>query len=173
HAALWVLGILCESLVEPFNPAMSLREQVCSLSKYAHMSFMLYRQHTTLFMPNQLYGDTQAMIKNVMFVIAKQQDLDDTQSVYIIQDGDDRLKGAFGNARTDDHDPNMGIPRLCQKLSSAADQGAIFENHPTWDHGHRRLTGDRKLGADHMNPKSWKGNVITGDVSLWTEWGHG
>ncbi|KIJ19222.1 hypothetical protein PAXINDRAFT_56678, partial [Paxillus involutus ATCC 200175] len=130
-AALKVLAMLCEALVEPFfNPVMSLKEQLRSLSKYAHLSFALYRKHRTSFMLNQLYGDTQAMIKNVVVLVAKQQDLDDSQPVYIIQDGDDLLEGVFGNACTDDHDPNMDTPQLCQKLSSAADQSAIFERQP-------------------------------------------
>ncbi|KIK96485.1 hypothetical protein PAXRUDRAFT_138368, partial [Paxillus rubicundulus Ve08.2h10] len=171
YTVLQVLATLCEALIKPFfNPTMSLKEQIRSLLKFAHLSFALYQQHTTSFMPGQLYGDTQAMIKNIAVVVAKQQDLDNTVPIYIIQDGNDRLEGVFSNACTDDHDPNMGIQRLCQKLSSAADQGAIFEKHPEWDRGHRHLTANGKLGADHLNPKLWKGHVVASSVSLQTKW---
>ncbi|KAH7918505.1 hypothetical protein BV22DRAFT_993081, partial [Leucogyrophana mollusca] len=174
YGALKVLGVLCESLVEPFfNIKMSLKEQLKSLSTYAHLSFTLYRQHTTSFMSNQLYGDTQAMIKNIFFTVAKQRCFDDTQPVYIIQDDSDCLEGLFGDTRTQDHNPNMGVVRLCERLSSSADRADIFERHPDWDRGHRRLQGEGKLGADHTNPASWKGCVIAGEVSLQTEWHRG
>ncbi|KAG2029443.1 hypothetical protein BDR03DRAFT_803659, partial [Suillus americanus] len=170
HATLRVLAILCESLVEPFfNCKMSLKQQLKCLATYAHLSFLLYRNHGTSFMSNQLYGDTQATVKNVMFLVAKVQILDDTQPFYLIQDGDDRLEGSFGHVRTDDHDPNMGVQRLCKKLGSAADRSDIFECHADWDRGHRRL-GNGKLGADHTNPTSWKGDVVSGGVSLQMEW---
>ncbi|KAG2033239.1 hypothetical protein BDR03DRAFT_819645, partial [Suillus americanus] len=170
HATLRVLAILCESLVEPFfNCEMSLKQQLKCLATYAHLSFLLYRNHGTSFMSNQLYGDTQATVKNVMFLVAKVQILDDTQPFYLIQDGDDRLEGSFGHVRTDDHDPNMGVQRLCEKLGSAADRSDIFECHADWDRGHRRL-GNGKLGADHTNPTSWKGDVVSGGVSLQMEW---
>ncbi|KIK76995.1 hypothetical protein PAXRUDRAFT_125197, partial [Paxillus rubicundulus Ve08.2h10] len=174
YTVLQVLATLCEALIEPFfNPTMLLKEQIRSLLKFTHLSFALYQQHAASFMPCQLYCDTQAMIKNIAVVVAKQQDLDNTVPIYIIQDGDDHLKGVFGNAHTDDNDPNMGIQRLCQKLSSAADQGAIFVKHPEWDCGHCRLTASSKLGADHLNPKSWKGHIVASSVFLQTEWCEG
>lgn len=98
HAALRVLAVLCESLVELFfNCEMSLKQQLKCLATYAHLSFLLYRNHGTSFMSNQLYGDTQATVKNVMFLVAKVQSLNDTQPFYLIQDGDDRLEGSFGH----------------------------------------------------------------------------
>ncbi|KIK78309.1 hypothetical protein PAXRUDRAFT_164308 [Paxillus rubicundulus Ve08.2h10] len=134
HAVLKVLAALCESLVEPFfNPELSLNNQLKSLSKYAHLSFVLYHQHTTSFMSNQLYGDMQVMIKNIMFLVTRQQEVDGSEPLYIIQSGEDRLKGCFGVVRSDGHDPNMDIPRLCQCLSAAADCLVIFEEHPDWD----------------------------------------
>ncbi|KAG1718822.1 uncharacterized protein EDB91DRAFT_1089761 [Suillus paluster] len=170
HAALRVLAVLCESLVEPFfNCEMSLKQQLKCLTTYAHLSFLLYRNNGTSFMSNQLYGDTQATVKNVMFLVVKVQILDDTQPFYLIQDGDDRLEGSFGHVRTDDHDPNMGIQGLYEKLGSAADNSDIFEHHADWDRGNWRL-GNGKLGADHMNPASWKGDVVSGGVSLQMEW---
>ncbi|KAG1737818.1 uncharacterized protein EDB91DRAFT_1082919 [Suillus paluster] len=170
HAALRVLAVLCESLVEPFfNCEMSLKQQLKCLTTYAHLSFLLYRNNGTSFMSNQLYGDTQATVKNVMFLVVKVQILDDTQPFYLIQDGDDRLEGSFGHVRTDDHDPNMGIQGLYEKLGSAADHSDIFEHHADWDRGNWRL-GNGKLGADHMNPALWKGDVVSGGVSLQMEW---
>jgi hypothetical protein len=104
-----------------------------------------------------------------MFLVTKVQILDDTQPFYLIQNGDDRLKGSFGHVQTDDCDPNMGVQWLCEKLGSAADHSDIFEHHADWDRGHWRL-GNGKLGADHMNPTSCKGDVVSGGVSLQMEW---
>ncbi|KIK79086.1 hypothetical protein PAXRUDRAFT_162224 [Paxillus rubicundulus Ve08.2h10] len=134
HTILKVLAALCESLIEPFfNPKLSLNNQLKSLSKYVHLSFVLYCQHTTSFMSNQLYGDTQAMIKNIMFLVAWQQEVDDSEPLYIIQSGEDQLEGCFGVVCSDGHDPNMDVPQLCQHISVTADCLDIFEEHSDWD----------------------------------------
>ncbi|KAJ7578134.1 hypothetical protein C8J56DRAFT_711788, partial [Mycena floridula] len=75
--ALKLLAEILESLLDPFfNPERSLQEQVTSLAKYSHLTFVLFRKYQTSFMPNQLYGDSQTMVKNAYFCIAKQQLLD-------------------------------------------------------------------------------------------------
>ncbi|KIY60999.1 hypothetical protein CYLTODRAFT_315699, partial [Cylindrobasidium torrendii FP15055 ss-10] len=69
-----LLGGAIEALLEPFlNRALSLSEQLESLSKAAHIFCALYRKHGTSFMSNQLYGDIQCMIKNAFFSVARTQ----------------------------------------------------------------------------------------------------
>jgi hypothetical protein len=40
------------------------------------MSFILFRTYRLKFVSNQLYGDSQTMVKNIVFTVAKQQELD-------------------------------------------------------------------------------------------------
>lgn len=98
--AIRLLSDLCESILEAFiNPCLSLTEQVEYLSKFAHISFALFRLYRTSFMSNQLYGDCQCMVKNAVFCIAKQQSLDPSQPFHMFELGDDRLEKLFGRLR--------------------------------------------------------------------------
>ena len=93
-------GEMLSSFVDAFiSPDWSLTQQVVSLSKYAHMTFVFYRLHQCSFMPHQLYGDTQTTVKNTIFCLAKQQLLDGTQPFYLYDTGDDKLEELFGNVR--------------------------------------------------------------------------
>jgi len=71
--AFHLLAKLIEAILLPFmDMKASLSDQVKSLLKYAHLAFALFQAHQDSLMSNQLYGDTQTMIKNIMFCIAKQ-----------------------------------------------------------------------------------------------------
>ena len=48
-----------------------------------------------------------------------------------------------------------------------------MECNPELDKGHRRLSLQNAMGIDHVNPKSWKGNVCVGDVNLKQQWDKG
>jgi hypothetical protein len=66
----------------PFiNPDLSLSERVTMLSTYAHLAFVLFQEYRLGFMSNQLYGDTQSTVKNIMFTVAKQHQRDPEGSV--------------------------------------------------------------------------------------------
>ena len=47
---------------------------------------------------------------------------------------------------------------------------ATFERHADLDQGHQKLTLRDAKGMDHVNPKSWKGDVQVGKVELAAEW---
>ncbi|KII93403.1 hypothetical protein PLICRDRAFT_99321, partial [Plicaturopsis crispa FD-325 SS-3] len=71
------LAYILEAILEPFtNVKLSLTDQVRLLSTYAHLTFTSFRLYRLAFMSNQLYGDSQTMVKNAMFCICKQQILD-------------------------------------------------------------------------------------------------
>ncbi|KAJ7504002.1 hypothetical protein B0H11DRAFT_2352998 [Mycena galericulata] len=75
--ALRLLGEVIKAVLEPFvNTSMSLTEQITSFSTFAHLSFTLFRVSRTQYMSNQLYGDSQTMVKNAMFCLAKQTQLE-------------------------------------------------------------------------------------------------
>lgn len=52
------------------------------------------------------------------------------------------------------------------KLSVGAEVNAIFECNPKLDRGHVCRNLYRARGVDHVNPKSWNGNVTVGKVDL-------
>jgi len=94
--ALQVLGFTLENLLEPFtNVKLSLSEQVIHLSCFAHLLYTFYRDQHHHFMPNQLYYDSQMMVKNAIFSIAKQQKLDPSSRFSLLDVGDDALELMF------------------------------------------------------------------------------
>ncbi|KLO14229.1 hypothetical protein SCHPADRAFT_826611, partial [Schizopora paradoxa] len=169
------VGIMFSAFMNPFiSPSWNLSQQVISLSKSAHMCCALFREYGTSFMPNQLYGDLQTAIKNIIFVIAKTQDLDGYQKVYIFQCGDDRLEILFGRLRMlGAHNANFTFKQILDRLSGALDIDEVFASHPDLDRGHRRLKCTRTEHADHLNPESWRGDARANSVNLETAWAQG
>lgn len=174
HCVLGVLGEVFNSFMRPFiDVQMTLTEQVTSLIKYSHLAFSLYQKHGTQFMTSALYSDTQATVKDVIFCIAKQKLLDPSKPFYIIQVGSDRLEMCFCNARTQTHHRNFDILELSYKLATASIISSIYIRHPELDSGSRRLNLTNTIGVDHVNPKSWIGDVIVDNVSLQVCWEKG
>lgn len=98
--ALQVLGFTLESLLEPFiNIKLSLSQQVVHLSCFAHLLYTFYRDQCHHFMPNQLYYNSQTMVKNAIFSIAKQQKLDPSSRFSLLDVGDDALELTFALLR--------------------------------------------------------------------------
>jgi len=98
--ALQLIGSLFHAMIEPFiNPNVSLTQQMEYLSEYAHLALMLYRRNGRAFMSNQLYGDSQVMVKNAFFYLAKQLLMDPDLLVLLMLSGDDRLENLFGRVR--------------------------------------------------------------------------
>ncbi|KAG1772528.1 hypothetical protein EV702DRAFT_1048648 [Suillus placidus] len=75
--SIMLLSDVIESFLIPFiNVNLSLTEQVQYLSRFAHLSFALFRSHRCSFMSYQLYYNMHTTVKNFMFCIAKQQVID-------------------------------------------------------------------------------------------------
>ncbi|KAJ7887691.1 hypothetical protein B0H13DRAFT_2235085 [Mycena leptocephala] len=71
--AITLLSFMLDALLNVFTLlSASLSEQIYHLGIYAHMSFILFRTYQLKFMSNQLYGDFQLMVKNIVFTVAKQ-----------------------------------------------------------------------------------------------------
>ncbi|KAK6993165.1 hypothetical protein R3P38DRAFT_3426027 [Favolaschia claudopus] len=67
-----LLALILKSILAPFiTPDMSLTVQMTHLATYAHLTFTLFRLNRLTFMSNQLYGDSQSMIKNAFFSALK------------------------------------------------------------------------------------------------------
>ena len=117
-------------------------------------------------MTSALYADSQAIVKNIIFTVARLQLVDPDIDYHILFEGTDRLENVFSHVRTQDHARNFDIQQLSQKLSIGAEIDAIFQRYPDLDHGHIRRNLVNAQGVDHMNPKSWTGNVCVGDVDI-------
>ena len=121
HKALTTIGTIFSAFMNQFiDTRMSLAEQLTSLSKYVHVAFVLYGKHATSFTTSQLYADSQAVVKDIFFCVAKQQVLDPTAKFHIILCGTDRLEINFCLARTQTHHRNFNILDLSNKLATSS-----------------------------------------------------
>jgi hypothetical protein len=168
------LARVLDYFVLPFNGIkMTLSTQVRSLSAYAHLAAAMYLKHGLSFLTGTLYANSQAIVKNIIFCIARLQLIDRNIKFYIIFKGTDCLETIFSDVRTQDHSRNFDVLQPSQKLSVGAAISATFERHPDLDCGHRKLALKDAKGVDHVNPKSWKGDVRVGQVELAAEWNNG
>ncbi|KAG2355804.1 hypothetical protein BDR07DRAFT_1302137, partial [Suillus spraguei] len=68
-----LLSALLQATLTPFiNMNISLSQKFKHLSHYAHLVFAFFHAHRCSFMLYQLYYDTQTMVKNTFFCLAKQ-----------------------------------------------------------------------------------------------------
>lgn len=169
-----VLSFFAKTLnyfVAPFiTVEMSLSEQVRSLAVYAHLAAALQIKHGTACFTGALYCDSQSVVKNVIFTIARMQLINPNLKFYIILEGSDRLEIVFSDCRTQDHGRNFDTKHLSEKLGVGTLVHSAYERNPDLDRGHRRLSLKDALGIDHCNPRSWTGSARVGDVVLQIEW---
>jgi hypothetical protein len=174
HYSLVTVGDILSSFMNPFiDVTMTLSNQLISLSKYAHAAFTVYLKHSTDFMTSALYADSQAIVKDIYFCVAKQKLLDPCAGFYIIHCGTDRLETDFCLARTQNHHRNFDILDLTGKLATSSLIDSVYARNPTLDAGSRRLKVTDTIGIDHLNPKSWIGDVVVNNVSLQLCWEEG
>jgi len=174
HQSLAAVGEILSSFMDPFTTVtMTLSDQLILLSKYAHAAFAVYSKHSTDFMTSALYADSQAIVKDIYFCVAKQKLLDPQANFYIMHCGTDRLETDFCLARTQSHHRNFDILDLAGKLATSSLIDGIYARNPTLDAGSRRLKVTGVVGVDHLNPKSWIGDVNVGGVSLQLCWEEG
>jgi hypothetical protein len=173
HAIVFVAEMMGYFMRPFITVSMTLSEQVRSLATYSFLAAAVQIIHGTACLTGPLYADSQATVKNIIFTIARMQVIDPDLLFYILLEGTDRLEGLFGNCRTQNHARNFDIEQLSGKLSVATLINTAMESNPDLDKGHRRLSLKGAMGVDHVNPKSWTGNVCVGDVDLNTEWKQG
>ena len=173
HAITFVADMFGYFLQPFISVNMSLSEQLECLATYAFLAAGVQIEHGTACMTGALYADSQATVKNIIFTIARLQTIDQTLGLYILHEGTDRLEGVFGDCRTLDHARNFDAQQLPEKLSLSTLINSVMERNPDLVRGHRRLSLRNAMGIDHINPKSWQGNVCVGDVNLREEWNKG
>ncbi|KAJ7838286.1 hypothetical protein B0H14DRAFT_2588687 [Mycena olivaceomarginata] len=170
-----LLALLLKSILVPFiTPDMWLTEQMTHLSTYAHLTFTLFRLNCLTFMSNQLYGDSQSMIKNAFFCLAKQQQLDPTQPFYLFQVGDNPLKKLFGKLRMlSGHNSAMSYAQAIERLGHACDLQSVYLRQPDLNQGQRRISMSCTEGVDHLNMASWTGDAIAVNCHAPSAWDDG
>ena len=174
YHSLVAVGEIFGSFVKPFvDVTWTLSDQLTSLSKYAHATFAVYYKHSTDFMTSALYADSQAIVKDIYFCVAKQKLLDPHANFYIIHCGTDRLETDFCLARTQNHHRNFDILDLAGKLATSSVIDSIYARNPMLDAGSRRLKVTGVVGVDHLNLRSWVGDVNVEKVSLQWCWEEG
>jgi hypothetical protein len=87
--------------------------------------------------------------------------------------GSDCLESCFCNTWTQTHHRNFNILELSYKLAIASMVSTIYIQHPDLDAGSQRLNLTNVIGVDHVNPKSWIGDVVVDNVSLQLCWQKG
>jgi hypothetical protein len=162
HNALSLLGEALHSLLEPFiNHKLSISEQLIHLVKCAHILCTLYLKHGTSFMPNQLYGDLQCMVKNAVFYVAKTQELDPNLRVFICLLSDDVLETLFGRiCMIGGHSPNVEILKMRNRIRSALNLNDIFSREPSWERKPEWLKLLRIRDFDHLRLGDRHGNLV-------------
>ncbi|KAJ7866992.1 hypothetical protein B0H14DRAFT_2163405, partial [Mycena olivaceomarginata] len=170
--ALRLLGHVIKSILVPFtDTTLSLTQQFISLSTFAHLSFSLFRVSRTQYMSNQLHGDSQTMVKNTIFCLAKQQILDPIERFYLFQVGDDLLEHLFGKLRMlGRHNSAMNYSQAIDRLGHAADLHGAFMRNPDLDQGERRLNMNRSEGVDHLMMKAFTGDLVSSSCHFPSAW---
>jgi hypothetical protein len=173
HAIVFMAEMIGYFLRPFISINMTLSEQVKCLATYSFLAAGVQIKHGTACMTGVLYADSQATVKNIIFTIARLQEIDPTLELYILHEGTDRLERLFGDCRSLDHARNFDAQQLPEKLSIATLINSVMERNPDLDKGHRRLSLKNAMGIDHVNPKSWEGKVCVGDVNLKDQWNKG
>ncbi|KAJ7701118.1 hypothetical protein B0H17DRAFT_906357, partial [Mycena rosella] len=170
--ALSLLGQAFDALLQPFiNTELSLLEQIESLVKFSHLICAIYIQNGTAFMPNQLYADIQAMIKNAVLMVPKTRPINGELKVFICRLGYDVLEALFGRARMlGGHSPNCSTGELRDHFGSAMTLDYIYEEHPEWERKPRRLNMFRMRHVDHLRPVHLTGELRANSCDLKSCW---
>lgn len=136
HRALCLLGEVLRQWLLPFiDINMDLSTHIRYLVCYSHLIYYLYRRSRTSFMTSQLYVDSQSIVKNIVFCVAKQQLLAPSEPFYIIQVKSDQLEGIFADVRTQNHSRNCDVLELSRKLAVSSMINSLMIKHPEWDRG--------------------------------------
>ncbi|KAJ7046401.1 hypothetical protein C8F04DRAFT_1227534 [Mycena alexandri] len=175
YRALCILGEMFDALLDPFiNPTLSLSEQIIQLAKFAHLACALFLKHGSDFMPNQLYGHLQAMVKSAIFKVAHSKVLNPSLKVFLCLLGDDVLEILFGRSRMiGGHSPNMAIDELRRRFGSALRVDQIFARWPHLEKLARRLALGRSRDVDHMSPRNFVADLTAGSCDLPLCWSEG
>ncbi|KAJ7204078.1 hypothetical protein GGX14DRAFT_369008, partial [Mycena pura] len=154
-----------DALLQPMiNIQLSLSRQIESWALAAKLCCVLYIQHETDFMPNQLYYDLQTMFKNGFLLVPKTRLLGDEKKVFICLVGDNVLETLFGRIHMiGGHAPNCTLLQWVYRSASARVLDRIYEQYPLWEKKPPRLKMQHSSDLDHLRPAHWKDQNLRAD----------
>jgi hypothetical protein len=170
-----LLSFMVEVILNAFtDPSASLSKQIHNLSVYDHMSFILFRNFRLKFMSNQLYSDSQTMVKNMVFTVAKQIELDPTGEVNAYHDGTDPVEEHFGFSREiGGHNSAMNFKQGVEQSGWACDTRGVHQRNPGLHAGHRQWNITQAEIKDHLNEYNFTGDYVVGNCNLVSSWRSG
>ncbi|KAK7002388.1 hypothetical protein R3P38DRAFT_3605442, partial [Favolaschia claudopus] len=170
--ALCLLADFIDAWLQPFiNVELNLSQQIESLITASHLLCALYLQNGPSFMPNQLYADIQASIKNAVLLVPKTRIINGKRKVFICLLGDDVLEALFGRSRMiGGHSPNSSVGELRDRFVSAMNLDYIYEQHPEWERQPQRLNMFRMRHVDHLRPAHFKRELRAQSCDLKSCW---
>ncbi|KAJ7154444.1 hypothetical protein C8R43DRAFT_885149 [Mycena crocata] len=170
--AITLFSFMIQAFLDAFtDPTASLSNQIENLSLYAHMSFVLFKKFRLKFMSNQLYGDSQTMVKNIVFTVAKQQNLDPSGIVNAYNDGSDPVENHFGYLRElGEHNSAMTYKQAIERSGWACDIHGVHNRNPGLHPGHHRRNITRTEIKDHLNEHNFTGDLVAGHCCLASSW---
>ncbi|KAL0056627.1 hypothetical protein AAF712_016769, partial [Marasmius tenuissimus] len=181
---LHLLGQLYRHLLDAYlDVKASLSQQLTSLSAAAHIVLALYNENKGGFIPVQLCFDFMSMVKNAYFCVAKVQLHNPGGKFWVILLGTDSLEKVFGMVCSMiGNNCNVDQLQLTQRIDGATHCVNILAEHPEWGGESRRLhvksiseAEDSEVSSkyDHLNPRSWVGDVEVRKMVLLTCWEEG
>ncbi|KAF8869844.1 hypothetical protein CPB84DRAFT_1693712 [Gymnopilus junonius] len=182
---LHLLGRIYHHLLSAYlDVELSLHDQLVHLSAVAHLILAMYHKDKGDFIPVQTFFDVMSMIKNVHFCVAKTQIDNPEGSFWIILLGTDGLEKVFGKVHTMvGNDTNADQLQLANHIDGTVQCVKILELHPEWGGQARHLnlqrlpsdlsSSDISSKYDHINPRSWKGDIKVSNVVLLGSWSSG
>ena len=177
-----LLGCVYWNLLQAYlDINLSLNEQLVHLSAAAHLVLAIYHSDKGEFIPVQTF-DLMSMVKNIYFCVAKTKLDNPTGKFFLILLGTDGLEKVFGKVRSMiGNDTNADQLQLTNRIDGSVKCVNILEEHPEWGGQARRLSikplpndaTEISSKWDHINPRSWKGDVHVANVALDGCWSSG
>ncbi|KAJ7818583.1 hypothetical protein B0H14DRAFT_3473659 [Mycena olivaceomarginata] len=122
----------------------------------------------------QLYGDSQTMVKNIVFTVAKQIELDLTREVNAYHDGTDPVEEHFGFSREiGGHNSAMNFKQGVEWSGWECDIRGVHQRNPGLHAGHQRRNITRAEIKDHLNEYNFTGDYVVGNCDLVSSWRSG
>ncbi len=166
-----ILSYIAENFLNIFtNTAISLLDQLISVSRVAHTLLFVFRKHKTNFLTTDLYQDLQSTLQCFYLATMQFQKDSSDENVYLYQLGTDELERLFSTVRTITHAKNCDFLELTQRLDAAFQIESVYQNAPHLRGCKDRLATKARVVNDHSSVYDWNGELKVHNLQLQTLW---
>ena len=162
-----------DGLLSITDTSMTIREQLISRSRLAHIVGFIYSINGNKFINSQTYHDLQVSVKAGYFIAAWFLNRSQTglNNLLLMMIGSDLQEELHGILRTLSHNRNFSMLSLQHNLSNAQQMAHLFERNPKWQRKDRRRDSD---GRDLCRVRDWAKDALVLSPtesleSLWME----